>query len=89
MRPAAGVRRHGGQQTGRTKITSEERSGAQTLSRHPVEEVRSLQGMGIYLRKFVPGYSSIVAPISGLASGQAVGVKKGTEAPGTVGCGAG
>ena len=31
-----------------------------------VEEVRSLVGMGSYFRKFVRGYSSIVAPISNL-----------------------
>ena len=35
------------------------------LSRaNTVEEVRALLGMGSYLRKFVKGYSSIVAPIS-------------------------
>ena len=31
-----------------------------------VEEVRSLLGMSSYLRKFVRGYSSLVAPISDL-----------------------
>ena len=37
------------------------------LSRaNTVEEVRPLLGMGSYLRKFVPRYSSIVTPFSDL-----------------------
>ena len=54
-----------------------------------VEKVRSLLGMGSYLRKFVPGYSSTVAPISDLLRDKRFASKKSEEALGAVGCGAG
>ena len=56
-----------------------------------VEEIKSLLGMGSYLRKFVRGYSSLVAPTwyFGPSQGQAVRIKNSKEAPGAVGRGAG
>ena len=47
----------------------------------PVEEVMSLLGMGSYLRKFVPGYSSIVAHISDLLRDKRFASKRARRLP--------
>ena len=46
-----------------------------------VEEVRSLLGMGSYLRKFVRGYSSLVAPISDLLRDKRFASKRARRLP--------